>query len=287
MDAKIHRRVQRYGWDLAVEAYDRHWVPVLTACSERSIELAAPQFGERLLDVATGTGVAAFMSAARVGDGGEVVATDISERMVESTRAEAARRGVANMRFQRVDAEDLPFDDASFDAATCVLGMMYPADPQRAIEQMHRVLRPGGRATVCVWGRRDRCGWNAVFPIIDARVSSDVCPMFFSLGTPGALAFTFERAGFVDLHEERTDNTLVWRSDEEACGAIFPGGPVALPYSKMSPAVRAEVHREYLDTIAKYRGEDGSYRVEGEFVYMLGRKRRQTRFWYAASTEAR
>jgi hypothetical protein len=124
---------------------------------------------------------------------------------------------------------------------------------------------------VCVWGKRERCGWNAVFPIIDARVSSDVCPLFFSLGNEGALKFAFERAGFVDPVEERQPRTLVWQNDEDACGAIFPGGPVALPYSRFSPEERAEVHAEYLDSIAPYR-EDGVYRVPGEFVFALGKR---------------
>ena len=91
MDARMHRRVQRYGWDLAVADYDRYWVPVLTACSERSIALAEPKPGDRVLDVATGTGVAAFIAAERVGPAGEVIATDISEKMVAATMAEAER----------------------------------------------------------------------------------------------------------------------------------------------------------------------------------------------------
>jgi ubiquinone/menaquinone biosynthesis C-methylase UbiE len=192
--------------------------------------------GERILDVATGTGVAAFMAAAKVGMSGEVVATDISQRMVDAVRVEADRGGIKNMRFERVDAEDLGFPEASFDAVLCVLGLMYPADPQRAIEQSFRVLRPGGRAVVCVWGRRDRCGWNAVFPITDARVESEVCPLFFALGGDGALEYAFERAGFVELKEERVPQTLIWKNEEEALGAIFAGGPVALAYSRFSGA---------------------------------------------------
>ncbi|HLA18245.1 MAG TPA: methyltransferase domain-containing protein, partial [Dehalococcoidia bacterium] len=159
MEPKLHRRVQRYGWDLAVQDYDQYFVPLLRHCSERCLEMAALQPGERVLDIATGTGIAAFVAAERVGPQGEVVATDISQRMVDAVREEAERRGVTNMSYERVDAEELTYPDGSFDAALCVLGLMYPADPQRAIEQMRRVLRPGGRAAVAVWGRRDRCGW--------------------------------------------------------------------------------------------------------------------------------
>jgi ubiquinone/menaquinone biosynthesis C-methylase UbiE len=271
MEPKLHRRVQRYGWDLAVQDYDRYWVPLLRDCSERCLSLLDLQPGERVLDVATGTGVAAFPAAEMVGPGGEVMATDLSQKMVGSVQAEAARRKVTNMRFERVDAEELSFPDGSFDAALCVLGMMYPADPQRAIDQMYRVLRPGGRAAVCVWGRRDRCGWNAVFPIIDSRVNSDVCPLFFSLGAERALTLAFERSGFVDLCEERVERTLDWQSDEEACGAIFPGGPVALAYSRFTAEAQVAVHAEYIESISSYR-RDGAYAVPGEFVFMLGRK---------------
>jgi len=271
MEAKLHRRVQRYGWDKAVEDYDRCFVPLLRHCSERCIELMALKPGERVLDVATGTGVAALMAAQRVGPQGRVVATDIAEKMVEATRAEAQRHGVANMDFQRMDAEELEFPDGSFDAALCILGLMYPAEPQRAIQQMHRVLRPGGRAAVAVWGRRDRCGWAEIFPIVDARVESDVCPLFFQLGNPGALTYAFEQAGFSGLHEERIDRPLDFESEHDVLAAVFAGGPVALAYSKFSPQVREDVHAEYLASIQTYRNGAG-YSVPGEFVFMLARK---------------
>jgi ubiquinone/menaquinone biosynthesis C-methylase UbiE len=273
MEPKLHRRVQRYGWDLAVEDYDQYFVPLLRHCSERCIQLLDLKPGEHVLDVATGTGVAAFMAAECVGDSGEVVATDISQKMVDSTRAEAEQRGVNNMRFERVDAEELGYPDGSFDVAMCVLGLMYPADPQRAIEQMHRVLKPGGRAAVAVWGRRDRCGWASIFPIVDSRVESDVCPMFFQLGLNGALKMAFEQAGFAETLEERVDRPLAFSGEREVLAAVFAGGPVALAYSKFSPETREEAHREFMESIAEYRRGDG-YDIPGEFVFMLGRKAR-------------
>ena len=271
MEPKLHRRVQRYGWDRAVEDYDRYFVPVLRHCSERCVELIDLKPGERVLDVATGPGVAAFMAADKVGPDGVVVATDIAEKMVDAAREEAGRRGVSNMEFERVDAEDLSYPDESFDAVLCVLGLMFTADPQRAIDQIYRVLRPGGRAAVCVWGRRERCGWSPIFPIVESRVESDVCPLFFQLGFEGALTRAFTQAGFVGVSEERLSRTLDFPAAPEMLAAVFKGGAVALAYTRFSDETREEVHREFLENVEPYR-RDGGYSLPGEFVFALARK---------------
>ena len=168
-------------------------------------------------------------------------------------------------------AEELSFEDGSFDSVMCVLGLMYPADPQRAIEEMLRVLRFGGRAAACVWGRRERCGWAEIFPITDAQVESDVCPMFFQLGLPNALGYAFERAGFRDIREQRMDVTLTWNNAEEMLGAFFAGGPVALAYAKFAPEVREQVHAEFLASVTEFRRGD-AFDIPGEFVFVVARR---------------
>lgn len=119
---------------------------------------------------------------------------------------------------------------------------------------------------------RNRCGWAEIFPIVDRRVASEVCPMFFQLGTGDTLRHVFEAAGFTGVRLERIASVLHYESSEDACGAAFLGGPVALAYSRFDDQVRSEAHAEYLASIEQYRHGD-AYDVPGEFVIVCGRRR--------------
>jgi SAM-dependent methyltransferase len=168
-------------------------------------------------------------------------------------------------------AEKLDVKSDSFDAVLCGLGMMYVTDFAGSIQEMHRVTRPGGRAASAVWGRRGACGWADIFEIVDRRVNTDVCPLFFQLGTGDLQKRLFEGAGFADVKSERINVALEYDDPEIACAAAFAGGPVAMAYSRFDERTREKAHREYLDSIAPYL-KDGVYRIPGEFVVTLGRK---------------
>jgi ubiquinone/menaquinone biosynthesis C-methylase UbiE len=271
VDAKLQRRVQRYGWDRAAAHYERFWQRQLAPAQDRLLAHAALRPGERVLDVACGTGLVTFPAAEAVGSAGEVVGTDISDAMVEAGRRGAAERGLAHVRFERREAEALGFPDGAFDVVLCALGLMYVTDFEGSVREMHRTTRPGGRAAACVWGRRDRCGWAEIFPIVDSRVKTEVCPLFFQLGTGGLLAALFAGAGFVEVASERFDVPLEYRSPEDACGAAFAGGPVALAYSRFDDATRDAAHAEYLASIEPHR-RDGRWEIPGEFVVVSGRR---------------
>jgi ubiquinone/menaquinone biosynthesis C-methylase UbiE len=271
VDARLQRRVQRYGWDKAAPFYERYWQDQLAPARETLFRLANLGRGERILDVACGTGLVTFPAAHAVGPDGGVIATDISEAMVTHLAAEAQRRGVEQLEARRGEAEDLQFPDASFDAVLCALGLMYVPDPLASLREMHRVLKPGGRMISAVWGERKSCGWADIFPIVDARVASEVCPMFFHLGTANRLADLAAEAGFQAVRAERIRTLLRYNSGDDACGAAFAGGPVALAYSRFDDQVRAEAHAEYLASIEPYRTSAG-YEIPGEFVVVAGRK---------------
>lgn len=269
MEARLQRRVQRYGWNKAAASYEGYWSDQLRPAQDLMLKVADLQPGERVLDIACGTGLVTFRAADAVGREGFVAASDISEDMVAAVAAAAASRGV-NGDFRRMDAEVLEYPDASFDVVLCGLGLMYVAEPPKALTEMRRVLRPGGRASAAVWGARKNCGWAEIFPIVEARTASDVCPMFFAMGTGGAMAEAFRSAGFTDVREERISVPIVFPTAEAAIGAAFIGGPVALAHSRFDDATRESAYAEYLDSIAAHRRGD-AYHVPGEFVVVVGR----------------
>lgn len=268
MEAKVQRWVQQRGWDRAVDHYPRFWRDQLRPAHDAVLAMAALAPGEHVIEIACGTGLVTLPAARAVGPRGSVWATDIAQTMVDVTARRAAEWSLTNVTTERRGAEQLG-PATGFDAALCALGLMYVPDPDAALAEMARVLRPGGRFVAAVWGERRNCGWAEIFPIVDRRVSSDVCPMFFGLGAPGALAGRARRAGFARLDEHRIETVLEYADADAAIGAAFLGGPVALAHSRFDEPTRAEAYAEYLASIEPFR-DGAAYRVPGEFVVVAG-----------------
>lgn len=271
MEAALQRRIQRYGWDKAASLYENFWQHQLKPAQDRLLDMAGLQPGERVVDVACGTGLVTFPAADRVGNAGFVLGTDISEGMVKLGVEAAKEKNYGHVQFQRMDAEELQLAEEEFDVALCALGLMYVPDPVKALKEMRRIIKTGGRAVAAVWGQRDHCGWAEIFEIVDKRVASEVCPMFFNLGNRDVLKISFEAAGFSEVRFEKLNTELLYTSDEQACGAAFAGGPVALAYHKFSEQVKNEACIEYLDSIKSFKHGSG-YSVPGEFVIAIGSK---------------
>jgi enediyne biosynthesis protein CalE5 len=145
------------GWGEHADAVDERGAVV----SGRMLELAAPRPGERVLELACGPGGAGIAAAPLVAPDGQVVMTDIATEMTEIAARRAAERGLTNVttRVRDLDAIDEP--DESFDVVLCREGLMFANDHAQAVGEVHRVLRPGGRVAVAVWGPRDRNPWLA------------------------------------------------------------------------------------------------------------------------------
>ena len=207
MDAKLQRRIQRDGWDKAAASYESSWERQLAPAHRALLDEADLRPGERVVDIACGTGLVTFAAADAVARWGMVFGTDLSDQMVDQGRA----------------------------------------------------------------GPRSRCGWAEIFPIVDVRVTSEVCPLFFSLGTDDRVASVFRRAGLASVTIERVETRLEWASADDACGTAFVGGPVALAHSRFDEATRVAAYGEYLSSIERWRHGE-RYLVPGEFVIVSGRK---------------
>lgn len=265
MEARLQRRVQRYGWDRAAASYEPLWRAQLATAQEELLRYAALAPGESVLDVACGTGLITLKAAAAIGPRGRVTGVDISGRMVDAARRHATERSASNATFVRMDAEGLELPDASFDVILCALGLMYMPEPARALREMRRVARPGGRIVIIVWGDRSLCGWSPLISIVDGEVESEVCPLFFRLGENDTLAQLCADASFELVLQRRIATTLDYADADEACRAAFVGGPVALAWSRFDDDVRARVRRCYVEALEPWRHGLG-YRVPGEFV---------------------
>lgn len=271
MEPALQRRVQRYGWDKAASTYEHAWQQQLKPAHDCLFELAAIKQGEHIIDIASGTGLAGFRAAAATGNEGFVLGTDLSDKMIELAVNASAQNNISNIKFERMDAEELNVPDETYDVAICALGLMYAPGPLNALKEMYRVLKKGGRSVSAVWGKRAHCGWADIFEIVDKRVTSEVCPMFFNLGNEAVLEKTIEMAGFSTIQIKTIKTLLYYDTAEAACAAAFEGGPVALAYFKFSEAVQKEVCEEYLASIEQYKTENG-YAVPGEFVIGAGIK---------------
>ncbi len=272
MQSRLQLRVQRYGWDRAASDYGRLWLRQLEPAHRAVMRLAGLRTGERVLDVACGTGIIALQAAHAVGPQGTVVATDISPVMLDGARRSAAALDFCNVRFVQAHAEESVAAADSFDVAICTLGLMYAPDPARALRAMHASLRKDGRIVLAVWGERRHCGWAPVFPIVDAEVKSDVCPLFFDLGSPDALSSLCVSAGLHVIEECRIRTLLNYASADDACDAAFIGGPVALAWSRFTDAARKRARARYVEAIAPFAVGTG-YSIPGEFVIVKAVKR--------------
>ena len=272
MEAALQRRIQRYGWDKAAIYYENSWQQQLKPAQDKLMEMANLQPGEKLIDIACGTGLVSFPAAEKLGPNGFVLATDISDEMVKICTETADREKYQQHTIQKNGCRGIRmYRNEEYDVALCALGLMYVPDPIKALKEMYRVIKPGGRAVAAVWGQRDHCGWAEIFEIVDKRVTTEVCPMFFNLGNSDVLKRSFVAAGFSNVNFEKLNTVLNYNSDEDACGAAFAGGPVALAYHKFSDQVKNEAHIEYLDSIKPFQ-EGNGYKVPGEFVVAIGYK---------------
>jgi ubiquinone/menaquinone biosynthesis C-methylase UbiE len=237
------------------EVYDAQFVPALfRPWAEVVAELAEVAPGQRVLDVACGTGVLACAAAMRVGAQGEVTGLDPSEDMLS-----VARRKPARVTWTLGRAESLPFPDASFDRVLSQFGLMFFEDRRAALAEMWRVLRPGGRLVVAVCDALDHSpGYAVLAELLQRLFGAGVADAFrapFVLGDRAQLRALCGEAGLSGARVDRHEGTVRFASvaalvDAERACVWTLGGLLDAPQFE-------RLCREAEEALRPFRGEDG------------------------------
>ena len=251
------------GYDRAVGHMTRQLIPPLL----RAARLAP---GMRVLDIATGTGLAAEAAAEAVGPTGHVVAADISPAMVAKARERLG--ALPNVSFAVEDGQDFGFGAESFDAVLCNIGLMYFPNPVRGLSKFRRVLRPGGRVAVSVNTTADR-SYNTRIALAAARFAPELraaAERVFSLADGARLASLLGAAGFADVETSTETRRFVCPTFDAYFEEVERGGgPTGQAYVALSEeqrrAVREEVRRGLGDT-------GGPIAIEVEIRFASGRR---------------
>lgn len=190
------------------EIYHACFVPTLIApWVERTLALAAPWRGERLLDVACGTGAVTLPAAQRIGPTGRVIGLDPSPEALTVARSLNGQQGGATIEWRAGSAESLPFADGSFNVVTCQFGAMFFTDRIAALCEMRRVLASDGRLVLTTWGPLDKnLGNAAMAQAWKERVSPEQANKLnppHSLSDPAELHALLGAAGFALIDVQR------------------------------------------------------------------------------------
>jgi SAM-dependent methyltransferase len=248
-------------WDSAAAEYERISLHLADAI-DQAIERLAPRPGERILDVGTGTGLAARRCAAF---GARVEGIDLGAELIETARALAARDRLA-IDFHVGDAEQLPFDDASFDGVVSTFGVMFVGRPEEAARELARVCPPGGRLALVSWTPDSSVARKVA--VHRRYLPPSTGPSPFDWGVPERLR-AWLGASF-ELRFETGTTTLRLASSEEAWDLFVRGyGPTRALAESLPEERRREFRREFLAYYDEYRTESG-IAVPREYLLALG-----------------
>jgi ubiquinone/menaquinone biosynthesis C-methylase UbiE len=162
MEPAEYRRTSLEAWEAAAPGMERWRAQLAEDLSPIRTWLVtelAPRPGDTVLELSAGAGDTGFAAAAIVGEQGRLLSTDFSPEMVEVARRRGAELGLGNVDYRVIDAERIELDADSVDGVLCQSGYMLMADPAAALSETRRVLRPGGRVALSVWGAPERNPW--------------------------------------------------------------------------------------------------------------------------------
>jgi ubiquinone/menaquinone biosynthesis C-methylase UbiE len=279
------RHHAREEWNAAApgwKKYRKDMLQWLEPVSDQLMKSSQISRGQTVLDVATGTGQPALTIAEKiVGPTGRVIGVDLSPEMLEVAKEEAAYQGLTNVVFQIVEDEGLSmFSDDTFDTVVCRNGLMFMPDPVKALKAFCRVLKPGGKASVTVWGSPDKSPvMAAVMKTISKHVTdlkllpSAVAPSgnpggAYSISSVDMLRDYFLKAGFSNFNAEKIEVTVAQTDTVEQLwqGMTEVTGFLVILLSKLPDEKKLAIKNDVIESLGKMFSSGDPVKLTGELI---------------------
>lgn len=280
-DAVKYKQTTFQQWQAAAEAWYR-WSPLLHQwlgnATGKMVDMAGISTGHRVLDVAAGAGEQSITAAKKVGSSGYVLATDISPEILGFAKQLAREAGMNNIETQVMDGENLAVPDSSFDAVISRVGLIYFPDQQKALREMFRVLKPGGKVAAIVYSTPDKNKFFSI-PVSIIRNRAKLPPPApgqpgpFSLGASGVIEKAFEQAGFSHVDAVLVDSPVLLPTarfcvqfEKESFGALHQ------MMSGLSDSEKESVWEEIEKELRKFETSNG-FIGPCEMIVAVGEKK--------------
>lgn len=244
---------------------------------ERLVKLAGVKEGEKVLDVASGKGASLFLAAEKVGENGKVIAIDIAEGMVNETNLEIQRLGVKNAKTMIMDAENLDFNNETFDHILCGFGVFFFPDYKVAFNEFKRVLKKDGRFSFTTFLRKSDDEFSWFYELVDKYLppvqdeldeyQEEESPEFH---TDEGLYKILKEARFKNIQITSEEKVFVYKDEQEWWDKLWTHGSIAV-LERMPEDKMKDFKAEVFEKLREIKGEEG-IAATIYVLYALGKK---------------
>lgn len=271
MDAIAMKDKERKTWTDVTPGWrkrDAELVAWARPVTERILERARVGNGQRVLDIACGTGEPAIPAARRVGSAGFVLGVDFVEDMLAFARDKAVREGLRNVEFRRQDGEELDAPAGSFDCVTMRFGLMFMPDPVSCLKRAWRALKPGGCIALATWAPPEKNPWVTTTLAVlkrhaDMPAPPPGAPGLFAMADPERLRSVLSQAGFREVQVEETAVSRDFGDGKSYFQFLIElAGPLAAVYAAL-PGERQTRVAEEVAAEAEKRRQGGKLVIGG------------------------
>lgn len=253
---------QRTDWNRVAsgwEKWDQFFDDNLAFLNHRLVSDAHVRRGMRVLDLGSGTGYPALLTAQTVGSGGSVIGLDLAESMLAVAERKATRLGLTNVTFRTADAASVPFEQSSFDAVISRFCLMFLPQIPQAVAEIARVLRPGGYVAIAVWSVPEknpylRIPMDVIKQFIELPPPDPAAPGIFRLAKPGELAGVLQQAGLHEVVEQEVSSEVAFLSPQEYVASLMDiAAPIQNLWGQLSASHQRDAEQRIVQAVESYR----------------------------------